>query len=503
MARRRPPQHVETVIIGGGPSSLILSYILHGHVPYYSRTHFDPLLHTRLSKERNLLNITSDAYAHFHSSLRYSTQALPLNTLLDTLIRPNADTDINPESCVEWVQQPERAIGHVVLTNGTDSGGQWLNNPVSTNPDIGTLSYAETLSLPGYSYAEHYEHRHRAPLPELQRPSRAEVAEYFAYYPHAVGIQHSLYTDACVSNVSRTNDGFYIGSHGMLCKNLVLATGIFTQTIAPPPMLSPLARLEASSEPLLVVGSGFSAADVIISAPSTRKIVHIFRWAPDTRPSPLRGCHHAAYPEYAGIYRQMKLAAVASHKPFATSPMMRKKSNPFFFQRDWASVYEGLPNAEIIEVQNRGKTARLRIRLDIGAIIERDVGGLEYVVGRRGNLDYLTPPLRREVLGLPEKSEQPIEQESLVSGRSLRYKVEMDFEIAPDVFAIGSLTGDSLVRHAFGGCVAVASRMMGAAQSGKVQNRIPTYVKDSYEVQASSGAEHADLHIDRREIITR
>lgn len=447
------------------------------------------------------MKITSDVFAHFYSSLRYSTQALPLNTLLDTLIRPNADTEINPESCVDWVYQPERAIDHVILTDGTDSGGQWVDNPVSTNPDIGTLSYSEMLSLPGYSYAEHYELQNNAPLPELQRPSRAEVADYFAVYPHAVGIQESLYTDARVSSVSRTHDGFYIGSHGILCKNLVLATGIFSQTIAPPPLLSPLARLDAPTEPLLIIGSGFSAADLIISVPPNRKIVHIFRWAPDTRPSPLRGCHHAAYPEYAGIYRQMKLAAMASTKPRAASPMMRRKGNPFFSHRDWASVYEGLPNAEILEVRNQGNSALLRIRLESGDIIERAVGGLEYVVGRRGDLDYLSPPLRREVLNSPEKFEHPSEQGSLISGRSLRPKVEIDFEVAPDVFVVGSLTGDSLVRHAFGGCVAAASRIMGTAQSGKARGRATAHVKNEYEVQASGGAEHTDLHIDRRAII--
>ncbi|KAE9984796.1 hypothetical protein BLS_001369 [Venturia inaequalis] len=468
------------------------------------RTHFDPLLDTKLGKGRDLLKVTPDAYAHFYSSLRYSTQALPLNTLLDTLIRPNADTEIDPASCVDWVYQPERAIAHVILTDGSDSGGQWVDNSLSTDANIRTLSYSEMLSLPGYSFAEHYELQNRAPLPELQRPSRAEVADYYAVYPHAVGIQESLYTGAHVNSVSRTRNGFSIGSHEIMCKNLVLATGIFSQTITPPPLLAPLTRLDAPSEPLLVVGSGFSAADVIISVPPTRKIVHIFRWAPDTRPSPLRGCHHAAYPEYAGIYRQMKLASMASNRPRAASPVMgRKKSNSFFAHRDWASVYEGLPNAEIVEVWNQGNSVRLRIRLESGNIVDRTVGGLEYVVGRRGNLDYLSSPLRREVLSSPEKFERPWQQGFPVSGRTLRQKVEIDFEVAPDVFAIGSLTGDSLVRHAFGGCVAAASQIMGTAQTSKIQSSATAHVKNGYEVQVSSGAEHTDLHIDRRDIITR
>ena len=422
------------------------------------------------------------------------------------MIRPNADTEINPESCVEWVYQPERAINHVILTSGSDAGGQWVDNPASTNPDIGTLSYSEMLSLPGYSYAEHYELQHNACLPELQRPSRTEVADYFAVYPHAIGIQDSLYPSAHVGSVSRTENGFYIGSHDIFCKHLVLATGIFSQTIAPPSLLSPLARLDTPSEPLLVIGSGFSAADVIISVPPYRKILHIFRWAPDTRPSPLRGCHHAAYPEYAGIYRQMKLASMASTKSRATSPMMRKKSNPFFAHRDWSSVYEGLPNAEIVDVQIEESLARLRIRLESGDIVERVVGSLEYVVGRRGNLDYLSAPLRREILSAPEKFESPTEQGPLLSSRSLRPKVEIDFEVAPNVFVIGSLTGDSLVRHAFGGCVLAASRIMGTSKNivgERCASAQCEQVKNGYAVQSNGSAEHTDLHIDRREIVAR
>jgi hypothetical protein len=378
-----------------------------------------------------------------------------------------------------------------------------VDNPVSTNPDIGTLSYSEMLSLPGYSYAEHYDLQNNACLPELQRPSRTEVADYFAVYPHAVGIQESLYSSTHVGSVSRTDSGFYIGSHGIFCKHLVLATGIFSQTIAPPSLLSPLTWLDTPSKSLLVIGSGFSAADVIISVPPHRKILHIFRWAPDTRPSPLRGCHHAAYPEYAGIYRQMKLAAMTSKNPRATSPMMRRKSNPFFSHRDWTSVYEGLPNAEVVKVNREGSSARLQIQLESGKVIERVVGGLEYVVGRRGNLDYLSAPLRREVLSAPEKFESPNEQGALLSGRSLRPKVERDFEVAPKVFVIGSLTGDSLVRHAFGGCVAAASRIMGTSKSIASESCACAQVKSGYEVQAHSGTEHTDLHIDRREVVAR
>ncbi|KAL1642968.1 hypothetical protein SLS58_005210 [Diplodia intermedia] len=516
---------VDTVIVGNGPSALILSYILHGHIPYYARPHHDPLLRAKLESRPNLLDLTPDLYAHFQSSLRYSTQALPVNTLLDTLIRPNADTEIDPESCVDWRYEPDQAVSHVALGNTPDAGGQWTDNPVAANSNIGTLSYAEMLSLPGYSFADHWKAVNGEPLPHFLRPTRTQVAAYYKAYPHAVGIAKSILNSAQVSHVSRTADGFYIGSHGIRCKHLVLGSGIFSVNIPPPPLLSPLCSVRNVTKPLLVVGSGFSAADVIISTPPHRKVIHMFNWSPEDRPSPLRGCHHQAYPEYAGIYRQMKLAALSSSRSkSAASPLTRKKNNPFFTQRDWASVYEGLANATIMDVTSIDDFAIIKILLESGEIIERAVGGIEYVVGRRGSLEYLEEPLRSEVNGpatrRSEEDDEPLP--GLISGRTLREKVEEDLEIAPSVFIIGSLTGDSLVRHAFGACSYAGGRVLdvkhefaeenGCAASA-AKTKIPTPPRspvrkgvNGHSRNGSSpkirpnGVSHQDLHLDRRKL---
>jgi hypothetical protein len=516
---------------GNGPSALILSYILHGHIPYYIGRHHDPILDAKLSKQPNLLNLTPDLYAHFLSSLRYSTQALPINTLLDTLLRPNADTDINPTSCIEWRYEPQKAISHVAIGTTSQAGGQWADNPVSASADIGTLSYAEQLSLPGYSYADHLAQSPQQEQCDFVRPSRTQVAEYLSRYPEAVGIADAVFTSEKVQQVYRTKNGFAIGSLGITCKHLVLASGIFTVNIPPPPLLAPIAQLHSGEEPLLVIGSGFSAADVIISAPKTSKVIHLFQWSPETRPSPLRGCHHTAYPEYATVYRQMKLAAIASGRVnTARSPMMRRKSNPFFSKRDWGTYYEGLPNAEILSVDcpEGERSATVTIRLASGAIITRKVGGLQYVIGRRGTLDFLSPELRVEVLGTPLDSVNP----TLISGHTLRAKSETSLEVASNVFIIGSLAGDSLIRHAVGGCVFAAGRILGvlppmmtskAASSASSCSSTPrssspvtvsgssttasppTFASFSGSASPSNSVAattngHSDLHLDRRKL---
>jgi hypothetical protein len=270
-------------------------------------------------------------------------------------------------------------------------------------------------------------------------------------------------------------------------------------------------------EPLLVIGSGFSAADVIISAPPNRRIIHIFKWAPEKRPSPLRGCHHTAYPEYAAVYRQMKIAALASNKSRTVkSPLMRRKSNPFLQKRDW-DLYEGLPNAEITNVSKSiNGTATITIRLTSGEEKTREVGGLDYVVGRRGTLDFLSNELRTEILSAPDQV-LPINTQALISGRTLRTKAEISLEIAKNVFITGSLTGDSLIRHAVGGCVFAAGRIMDLIPTIYSPDSTPSPTSstprssspdlestDGLELQRTTTGErtngHADLHLDRRKL---
>lgn len=506
--------------------------MLHGHIPYYIGGHHDSIIDSKLSRRPHLLNLTPDLYSHFLASLRYSTQALPVNTLLDTLLRPNADTEINPKSCVEWRYEPEKAVSHAVIGQTPQAGGQWAENPVAGSADIATLSYAEQLSLPGYSYADHLARMGKQEAYDFVRPTRADFADYLKAYPEAVGISDTVYTATRADDVHRTAKGFTIGSLGIRCKHLVLASGIFTVNIPPPPLLAPIAQLDIPDEPLLVIGSGFSAADVIISTPPSRKIIHIFQWAPEKRPSPLKGCHHSAYPEYATVYRHMKLAAIPCVKKRARSPLLRRRSNPFSAQRNWASVYEGLPNAQLTSVSCSDTTgaATVTILLSSGEEITRTVGGLQYVVGRRGTLDYLSPSLRSEILS-PD-----IDQSPLISGRTLRAKAESSLEVAPNVFIIGSLAGDSLIRHAIGGCVFAAGRILkyippaysplpspaltahsgsasplsaAVSEVGSPTQSGPPSEKDGTPPSSDSWAPatpsmlangHADLHLDRRKM---
>lgn len=496
---QRLPARVNTVVIGSGPSALILSFILNGNIPYYNplKPHPDPILQKKLLQSPSLLDIDAEGLtSHFDASrLSYSTQALPINVLLDTLLQPLVDT--NPgeyESCVEWRHHASRRISHLVLGNSAQPGGQWADNPIAGSSDIGALSYAEMLSLPGYSFEQHFKIAHGDKPLDFYRPSRREVAEYMAVYPRMVEIADSIHPNVKAGGISRVENGFLVGSHNIRCRRLVLASGVFSNLIGPGPILKPLVCVpripQATKCPLLVIGSGFTAADVILSSPPNQKIIHLFKWNSD-RPSPLHACHPRAYPEYASVYRRMKLAASQSlgHQAIH-SPLRRRKSTPFCDPRNWDSVYEGFPNTLIKDVVRHEDNFLITLQDTDGKTVERDVSSLEYVVGRRGSLTYLNDLIAEEIFGSNETLSKGIAE---VSSRTLRSKVEENLEVAPDVFAIGSLTGDSLIRFAFGACVFAAREIIKRSeQPSRASREITPSTSSSSLIMSQSSGYHAE-----------
>ena len=464
------PKSIDTVIIGNGPAALILSYLLHGNCPFYDTTynhHPDPILESKLGGDiLGDVQDTEKLTAHFQSSrFSYSTAALPINVLLDTLLRPLADTEPGTyRSCIQWRKLEERVVPHVLL-GSTNPGGQWASNPVRASWDIGALSYLDQLSLPGYSLRDHLGAQCNSQDSEFLRPTRAQIADYLAVYPAKAGIEDSIYAPSAVSDITRTELGFHIGSHSITCKRLVLASGIFSNLLPTRLPLKPLLKLPDSKDPeppLLVVGSGFSAADIIITNLKKRKIVHIFKWNPDNRPSPLQACHKQAYPEYAGVYRQMKLAALAMFGEGGGSLALTRRASNTLKTTQADPNYEGFPNTFIAEAIAANGLGNVKLQLPSGDTVERAVSNMAYVIGRRGSLSFLGPSLREEVIG-PSVS---VEETERISGRTLRGKVEEDLEVAPSVFVIGSLTGDSLIRHAYGSCTYAAAKIMRGFEGG-------------------------------------
>ena len=141
-------------------------------------------------------------------------------------------------------------------------------------------------------------------------------------------------------------------------------------------------------------------------------------------------------------------------------------------------------------------------------MLHREISSMEYVIGRRGSLSFLESSLASEVLGT---SIERMGSSSAISGNTLRLRVEKDLELAPGLFAIGSLTGDSLIRFAYGGCVFAARGIMRrtraiAAKDASISPSsgalsLPAFPQDKYLGSAHpdsiSTNGHSDLHLDR------
>ena len=242
--------------------------------------------------------------------------------------------------------------------------------------------------------------------------------------------------------------------------------------------------------PLLVVGSGFSAADVIITNLPKRKIIHLFKWDTENKPSPLRACHPQAYPEYAAVYKRMKRTALGQdsvHTP------KKQKPNPFSDPK-LDVRYEGFPNTLIKSVFTQNGLGRVTLRMANGLLIEREVSNLEYVIGRRGSLSYLDQGLQEEVLG-PKAS---VEYAGFISSQTLRSKVEDNLEVAPDVFAVGSLTGDSLIRHAFGACIYTAREIMARQSYNDTTLKATSICDGAHNNLSSSMKSNGSIHKNRQ-----
>lgn len=456
------PHETSTVIIGNGPAALTLSFLLHGNVPYYNMDgtskHFDTILDRKLQEFHGrplyeALKDTDRLCEHFEASGLYTKDAWPVNVLLDTLIYPNADFDLECRSTIQFRKERAYSRSHVVFGSSHSSGGQWADFGSNTEGDNArTLSYSEQLSLPGFSFAQFHQDTYGSRILPLDRPRRPQVTAYYAAYPRAVGIEQTLYNSTTVTSVLRRPDKTYAVSgidlrgepFTIQCRHVILGCGLFTHLIEPPLPLVPfvgrnLSTLVNHRAPLLVVGSGFSAADAIIENLGKRPIIHLFRWHLAKYISPLKHCHRSSYPEYADIYKRMKLAA-----------QTRSKGSDM-------PDYKGFSDCRIIDVKERSNCFEVRLLDEVDeSVCTVNAGELAVLAGRRTSLDFLEPRILRSL-------KIPVE-DAWLEKSGLRDQIEAHGpRLSVDrgrIICIGSITGDSLIKFMFGGVLGAAGHIL-------------------------------------------
>lgn len=209
----------------------------------------------------NLLDYIRMRYSSF-----YSVNTNPVALLIDTLIasdESNFASLSTKESRIYWDHnslQNSQKIKHVVFGSSPSPGGQWSSksmslpgntdytnccgieaskskpseshdlakassnsvkpstssNPSNTlkkknirntqtsqnNQNDQSLSYAEMLSLPGYSFTEYYSNFHRnSHLEDYSRPKRERIAEYYTEYPKKLNLSDSFCSGTIVTSI--------------------------------------------------------------------------------------------------------------------------------------------------------------------------------------------------------------------------------------------------------------------------------------------------------------
>ena len=283
--------------------------------------------------------------------------------LIDNLTHPDADLGAHLQSKLKWRHDPSLAIDHICLGRG-GIGGVWNQ---LTSKQLQTISMADWMELPNYPMSTFRQQRqaHQNRNKEIKTtnnntPLRATYEEVRSYYIHYVR-RHNLtkhFHNGCevtsVQRVSR-NAPFYddlideirtpealweIRGYDKQTKNsfiihakyVVLATGIPQQITKPLGILGEQAsqsftytnlhsieelinknQLRKNSKPLLVIGCGLTAIDVLfLCRQYSIPVLHVFRRAIDDHELVFNQLSPSMYPEYEGIKELIKQTSIVS-----------------------------------------------------------------------------------------------------------------------------------------------------------------------------------------------
>lgn len=464
------PVEKEVVIIGNGPASLTMGFLLQGHLPYYMGgqkvhnqyvpPHPDSSLHNKLvsyPKSTPLLDMNLKDLAHNYNQTGSARVSDPIARLLDNLAHPLADIDPDEPTRLGW-RKARPSTPYIIL--GKDAiGGVWGQ---LADSDMKALSHHSHLELPGLTFAA-WRQSQGLDCSDW-RPSRKQVVQYYQYYTNWAGINKNCRTGTevlqiqpitkegipgrcCCPRYSKTVHNYssynmttckkccefkyivrgiirsashHITKFAIRTNHVILATGSFN---VPIPLQIPgenlpgvfndsramLSSLQPQDTlPVLVVGSGLSAADPILNLKQKgRSIIHVF-YSPSSYPRsnrsrhPLATCWKDEYPEYHSVYQMMK--GQSAHQ------------------------YEGFPDSQLLQLDKVGTSLQATLLTQGGITHRRILSRAVILVGRRPNLNLLI-------------------------NQSLPSPPIWNSTSPTTLHSIGSLSGSSFVRHILPTCL--------------------------------------------------
>jgi len=193
-------------------------------------------------------------------------------------------------------------------------------------------------------------------------------------------------------------------------------------------------KITSTSDPVLVVGAGLSAADAIISAQGHRlSVAHLFRKRANDPQLIFAKLPGNLYPEYHAVHGMMAGRSKANN-------------NNVGFE-EGAKMYTAWAESEVMEIL---EDQRVVIRGPEG-VRTLNVSYVVVLIGACPNLSFLSS--EGEELGrVPGHA---IDRNNTIDISAFTHQSNN----VPGLFALGPLTGDNFVRFIQGGALAIASHV--------------------------------------------
>lgn len=440
----------DVVIVGNGPSAIILSYFLSGHWPYYNGKPIDdPILKDRLKYMSQNKSLVLEDLEWLSEGVYDSRTMNPVSILFDHLYHPNADMLTNDEAGIEWRYNPENEVRHVVLGLGPP-GGSWHR---MTNSQL-TVSLAQWLEMPEYPFKDWFKANESklANLPKISHkyavhPDRTNalyVGMYYSDYVKAMDLSSFFMNNVKVTSVTQSTEnssqwkieGIQYGEDqttdfSVISDNVALASGAFNnpRNLNVPGehysfvhhKLPDLETLHSHKCPVVVVGCGLVALDAVLNLMSMKiPVLHVFR-------------RNAKDPEL--ILNQLSSAYADYLK---LKPLMTTKSqiNEYYTPYAQHNIAEILPNKEVI-IEHVNKKSRFKIHVSKVLI---HVG--------------LLPDL--SILPNSDLLKEDPESEFNIKTNPLDIDLfTYESRSRKGLYALGPLVGDNFVRFISGGALAI------------------------------------------------
>ncbi|XP_067856238.1 oxidative stress induced growth inhibitor 1 isoform X2 [Heptranchias perlo] len=484
---------VPILVVGNGPSGICLSYLLSGYRPYLSpgASHPNPILQRKLEENCHLSIVDQDLERLCEGLEGRSSN--PVAVLFDSLLLPDGDCGLDHAAPLWWQLETWQSLSHLVLGTGPP-GGAWH----AMEGSLLTLSFGNWMELPGLKLKDWVREKRRNLRND--RVISAEVAAYYQHFVNKMGLEKNFVSNSCVTSLRRISwvadceggnevtvnqesgekersegasrclwevKGYQTGQDGeqapfLICaENVVLATGtqdepshLGVEGEDLPYVCHSISEFEAaivrgrvseSSEPVLIVGAGLTAADAVLCAHHCSvPVLHVFRRSVSDPGLIFNQLPKVLYPEYHKVHQMMSQQVVggeaASYRGYTSFPRHQVTS----FKPDKKCLLESADKSRTV------------VNISMALVL----------IGANPRLSFLRD--NGTYLGLNPK--QPIScRYNPLQVNPYTYELVQE----PNLFAMGPLVGDNFVRFVKGGALGITSCLVKRRQEQRQRQQPP------------------------------